>query len=203
MFGAAKLERSLRTAWPSGTQGRLTLSPPTANCSSSGQLAVRRMGTASASSAAVAMIAAMITPALLILASASLVATVLVRMARVVDRARVLAAIAHEGNWEKLGATPTQLGIALERHARRARCAEWSIALLYAAVVVFVVTCISIAVDHAAGESLSWLPVGLAIAGALLLLAGGALMVAESKLAGDQITEEIRHALARLEERKP
>jgi hypothetical protein len=33
---------------------------------------------------------------LLILASASLVATVLVRMAHVVDRARVLAAIAHE-----------------------------------------------------------------------------------------------------------
>ena len=161
------------------------------------------MGTASASSAAVAMIAAMITPALLILASASLVATALVRMARVVDRARVLAAIAHEGDWEKLGATPAQLRTALERHAKRARYAEWSIALLYATVVVFVVTCISIAVDHAAGQSLSWLPVGLAIAGTLLLLTGGALMVAESRLAGDQIAEEIRHALARLEERKP
>jgi hypothetical protein len=145
----------------------------------------------------------MITPALLILASASLVATVLVRMARVVDRARVLAAIAHEGDWEKLGATPAQLRTALERHAKRARYAEWSIALLYATVVVFVVTCISIVVDHAAGESLSWLPVGLAITGTLLLLAGGALMVAESRLAGDQIAEEIRHALARLEERKP
>jgi len=161
------------------------------------------MGTASASSTAVAMIAAMITPALLILASASLVATALVRMARVVDRARVLAAIAHEGDWEKLGATPAQLRTALERHAKRARYAEWSIALLYATVVVFVVTCISIAVDHAAGQSLSWLPVGLAIAGTLLLLTGGALMVAESRLAGDQIAEEIRHALARLEERKP
>jgi hypothetical protein len=161
------------------------------------------MGTASASSTAVAMIAAMITPALLILASASLVATALVRMARVVDRARVLAAIAHEGNWEKLGATPAQLRTALERHAKRARYAEWSIALLYATVVVFVVTCISIAVDHAAGQSLSWLPVGLAIAGTLLLLTGGALMVAESRLAGDQIAEEIRHALARLEERTP
>ena len=161
------------------------------------------MGTASASSAAVAMIAAMITPALLILASASLVATALVRMARVVDRARVLAAIAHEGDWEKLGATPAQLRTALERHAKRARYAEWSIALLYATVVVFVVTCISIAVDHAAGQSLTWLPVGLAIAGTLLLLSGGALMVAESRLAGDQIAEEIRHALARLEERKP
>ena len=161
------------------------------------------MGTASASSAAVAMIAAMITPALLILASASLVATALVRMARVVDRARVLAAIAHEGDWEKLGATPAQLRTALERHAKRARYAEWSIALLYATVVVFVVTCISIAVDHAAGQSLTWLPVGLAIAGTLLLLSGGALMVAESRLAGDQIAEEIRHALARLEESKP
>jgi hypothetical protein len=161
------------------------------------------MGTVSASSAAVAMIAAMITPALLILASASLVATALVRMARVVDRARVLAAIAHEGDWAKFGATPAQLRTALERHAKRARYAEWSIALLYVTVVVFVITCISIAVDHAAGGSLSWLPVGLAIAGTLLLLAGGALMVAESRLAGDQIAEEIRHALARLEERKP
>jgi len=161
------------------------------------------MGNAVTPSAAVAMIAAMITPALLILASASLVATALVRMARVVDRARVLAAIAHEGDWEKLGATPAQLRTALERHAKRARYAEWSIALLYATVVVFVVTCISIAVDHAAGQSLTWLPVGLAIAGTLLLLSGGALMVAESRLAGDQIAEEIEHALARLEERKP
>ena len=161
------------------------------------------MGTANAWSAAVAMIAAMITPVLLILAAASLVATVLVRMARVVDRARVLTTMAHEGDWEKLGTTPAQLRTALERHAKRARYAEWSIALLYATVVIFVVTCISIAVDHAAGQSLSWLPVGLAIAGTLLLLAGGALMVAESRLAGDQIAEEIRHALARLEEKKP
>ncbi|HEY2532537.1 MAG TPA: DUF2721 domain-containing protein [Xanthobacteraceae bacterium] len=161
------------------------------------------MGTASASSAAVAMIAAMVTPALLILASASLVGTVLVRMARVVDRARVLAAIAHERDWEKFGTTPAQLRTALERHAKRARFAEWSIALLYATAVVFVLTCISIAVDHAAGESLSWLPVGLAISGTLLLLAAVALMVAESRLAGDQIAEEIRHALERLEARKP
>jgi len=161
------------------------------------------MGTANAWSAAVAMIAAMITPVLLILAAASLVATVLVRMARVVDRARVLTTMIHEGEWGKLGTTPAQLRTALERHAKRARYAEWSIALLYATVVIFVVTCISIAVDHAAGQSLSWLPVGLAIAGTLLLLAGGALMVAESRLAGDQIAEEIRHALARLEEKKP
>jgi hypothetical protein len=153
-------------------------------------------------SAAVAMIAAMITPALLILASASLVATVLVRMARVVDRARVLAAIAHAGDWQKLGATPGELRAALERHARRARYAEWSIALLYATVVVFVATCVAIVIDHAAGDTLSFLPVGLAIIGTLVLLAGGTLMVAESRLGGAQIAEEIRDALARLEETK-
>jgi flagellar biosynthesis protein FliQ len=93
--------------------------------------------------------------------------------------------------------------MALERHAERARYAEWSIALLYTAIAVFVITSISIAVDNAAGQSLNWLPEALAVAGTLLLLAGGTLMVAESRLAGNQITEEIRQAIARLEERKP
>jgi hypothetical protein len=83
------------------------------------------------SSAAVALIAAMVTPALLIVACASLVATALVRMARVVDRARVLVAVAHDGGWERLGATQAQLRTALERHAKRARYVEWSIAVLY------------------------------------------------------------------------
>jgi hypothetical protein len=158
------------------------------------------MGSAAAPSTAIAIIAAMITPALLILGSASLVASALVRMARVVDRARVLASIAHEGDWSKGGATPAMLRDWLDRHARRARYAERSIMLLYAAVVVFVATCLSIALDRVTGEALAWLPISLAIAGTLLLLAGGAWMVAESGLSGKQIQEEIDQALARLEE---
>src|SRR5262249_1384133 len=61
--------------------------------------------TMTGTSPAIAMIAAMITPAVLILASASLVASALVRMARVVDRARSLVAVAHEATWAKLGVT--------------------------------------------------------------------------------------------------
>jgi Protein of unknown function (DUF2721) len=156
-------------------------------------------GSIAGAPAAVAVIAAMVTPALLILASASLVATVLVRMARVVDRARALAAIAHEGTWEKIGAAPAGLRAALARYGTRARYVELSIVLLYAAVVIFIMSCLSIAVERVAGESLRWLPVGLAITGMLLLLAGGALMVAESRLAGVQIAEEIRDALIALE----
>jgi len=83
------------------------------------------MGNAtSAPTTAVTTIAAIITPALFILASASLIASVLVRMARVVDRARVFAEIAYEGAWEKLGVTPDVLSAWLARHAARALCRE-------------------------------------------------------------------------------
>jgi hypothetical protein len=160
------------------------------------------MGSSGAQSAAVATIAAMITPALLLLGSASLVASALMRMARVVDRARILAAIAHEGTLDKIGATNQQLRSWLESHAKRARYAERSITLLYAAIVIFISTCLSIALDRATGEWLSWLPVVLAVAGTLLLLAGAAYMVAESGLSGEQIGAEIRHALSRLENAK-
>jgi hypothetical protein len=159
------------------------------------------MGNAGAPSGAVATIAAMITPALLLLGSASLVASALVRMARVVDRARVLASIVHERDWDKkLGITTGQLRSWLDSHAQRARHAERSIAYLYSAIVVFISTCLSIALDRALGGALSWLPVILAVAGTLLLLAGGAFMVAESRLSGEQISAEIRLAIEKLEQ---
>jgi hypothetical protein len=142
----------------------------------------------------------MVTPALFIVGAASLVASALVRMARVVDRVRVLASAAHEGSWEKLGATPDVLRRWLDRHAVRARYAERSIALLYAAVVFFIATALAIVLDRVAGGTLVWLPVALAIVGTFLLLGGGAWMVAESRLSSEQIQEEIRLARTRVEE---
>lgn len=147
---------------------------------------------------AVATIAAMVTPALLILGSASLAASALVRMARVVDRARSLARGVQDGEWRRLGVTREQLRRWLERHRERARHAGRSIALLYAAIVVFIGTCLAIAVDRAAGHPFPWLPLALALGGTLLLLAGGAAMVAESRLSRAQIDEEIRLALEQL-----
>src|SRR5262245_22848278 len=159
------------------------------------------MSEPAAPSEAITIISAMITPAFFLLGATSLVATVLVRMARIVDRARVLTTVAQEGAWEKHGATPDALRAWLDRHAVRARYAERSIALLYAAIVDFIATTLAIALDSAAGGALAWLPVALAIVGTLLLLGGGAWMLAESHLAGDQIQEEIRRARARLAEK--
>jgi Protein of unknown function (DUF2721) len=157
------------------------------------------MGNSASQTAAVATIAAMITPALLLLGSASLVASALMRMARVVDRARILAGIAHQGTLDTTGITTGQLRAWLASHAKRARYAERSITLLYSAIVVFIATCLSIALDRALGDSLSWLPVTLAVSGTLLLLSGAAYMVVESRLSGEQIRLEIRNALSHLE----
>jgi hypothetical protein len=157
------------------------------------------MSDAPATSASVAAIAAMVTPGLLMLGSASLAASALVRMARVVDRARALADIARDGSWAASSITQDQLRAWLERHAQRARYAMLSIALLYAAIVVFVATCLAIAANEAIGPTLNWLPLTLAISGTLLLLGGAVAMVAESKLSGEQIAEEIRIAMTRLE----
>jgi len=161
------------------------------------------MGNASAPSAAVATIAAMITPALLLLGSASLVASALMRMARVVDRARVLISLTHEGAADKIGITTDQMRSWLDAHAQRARHAERSITCLYSAIVAFILTCLSIAVDRALGGSLGEFPVLIAVTGTLLLLAGGAYMVAESRLSGQQIGAEIRIAIQKLHASMP
>jgi hypothetical protein len=157
------------------------------------------MGETSNASASVAVIAAMVTPGLLLLGSASLVASALIRMARVVDRARALAAIARDGTWEKAGATPAQLRGWLDSHAARARYASRSIAWLYAAIAIFVVTCLAIAADRMLGLAMVWVPLMLAIGGTFLLLGGATWMVAESRLSSEQIAEEISIALTHLE----
>jgi hypothetical protein len=132
-------------------------------------------------SPAQAMITAMITPALLILASSSLIATVLVRLARVVDRVRKLA---------ELSDAP-RAAEEIRRHERRALLAERAISLYFFAVLCFVVAGFAIAIDHAAGDRLTWLPVAVTTLGMCLIVAGSAAMLAECRLAFAQIRAEI------------
>jgi uncharacterized membrane protein YedE/YeeE len=132
-------------------------------------------------SPAQAMIAAMITPALLILASGSLIATALVRLARVVDRVRKVS---------EPPDAPPDVG-ELRRHERRALLAERAVALYFFAVLCFVVAGFAIAIDHATGDRLAWLPVLVTTLGMCLIVAGSAAMLAECRLAIAQIREEI------------
>ena len=119
-------------------------------------------------------------------------------MGRVVDRSRILAAAIGDGSWQRLGVSRAEFGGWLDRHARRARLAEASILIFYAAIVIFILTCLSIPFDAATDHAVGWLPPLLAIAGTLLLLGGGAMMVVESRLSAAQIAEEIDRAVRQL-----
>ena len=132
-------------------------------------------------SPAQAIIAAMITPALLILASGSLIATALVRLARVVDRLRKLA----ESRDGPAAADE------LRRHERRALLAERAVRFYFVAVVCFVLVGFAIPLDHVAQNSIFWLPVGLTVLGMCLIVAGSAAMLLECQLAFQQIRAEI------------
>ncbi len=132
-------------------------------------------------SASQAIIAAMITPALLILASGSLIATALLRLARVVDRVRKLC----ETSGAKIETEE------LRRHERRAILAERSVLLFFFAVVCFVAAGFAIAIDHFVGDRLTWLPVSVTTFGMCLLIAGSAAMLSECNLAAEQIRSEI------------
>jgi hypothetical protein len=135
----------------------------------------------SAFSPSQAIVAAMITPALLILASGSLIATTLVRLARVVDRIR------------KLSELPAQVWTTaeLDRQERRALLAERALAAYFTAVACFVIAGFAIALDHGPIAALK-LPVIITIVGMVLIVAGSALMVAETRLSVTQLRSEIR-----------
>lgn len=137
-------------------------------------------------SPAQALIAAMITPALLIMASASLIATALVRLGRVVDRVRKLS----EHRDANVAARE------LRRHRRRALLAEYAVSLYFLAVLCFVVDGFAIAVDHLAADNLTWLPVLVTTFGMCLIVAGSAVMLAECQLSARQIRDEITMLLA-------
>ena len=132
------------------------------------------------------LIAAMLTPALLILASASLIATVLVRLARIVDRVRALSAASGSA------ILPDELA----RQERRARLALGAVGAYFVAVVLFVLAGATIAIA-AAVPSVGWLPVSLTILGMVLIVFGAGAMTLETRDSAALISGEI----ARLRER--
>ena len=144
-----------------------------------------------ANSPALIIISAMITPALLILGSASLVATALQRLARAVDRARALVQQS-ELETSKSGEAQELSKRWIERYSTRSLLAERAVTAFFLAVGILVLGCLSIAIDRYYDDRLTWLPVSLTILGMCMILAGAYFMVQESRLASLQIREEIQ-----------
>jgi Protein of unknown function (DUF2721) len=118
---------------------------------------------------------AMITPAIFLTANASLIISTSNRMARVVDRIRVLNELV-----DKMGRGATDFDYTAERleHLRDQLCRlEWrndriryALTTLYISFTTFLGTSLILAVDALLSNRLIALPIGLAVAGVGLLL---------------------------------
>ncbi|HQR39917.1 MAG TPA: DUF2721 domain-containing protein [Blastocatellia bacterium] len=153
-------------------------------------------------STAVGILAAMITPAVLISACGTLILSTSNRLARVNDRVRKLA-----DGLEALavpGASVRLLEDRREAHyqqlrllMRRARILQRALNTLYLGVSCFVATSIAIGILGFARTGASWVPVLLGIVGAGLLMVVSVLLIVETQVAHRTMAIELNF-LARL-----
>lgn len=140
-------------------------------------------------SSTIAFLTAMITPALLISASGTLVLTTSTRLGRVIDRAREL-----EGRLNELMTTPDKAEIPLysrrievvfellDKVTTRSRMLQRSLFVFYCSLVMFVLTSLMIGVVGLL-NIYAWVPVPLGLIGILFVFHGSILMMRESRLA--------------------
>lgn len=143
------------------------------------------------------VLGAMITPALLISASGTLVLSTSNRLSRVVDRVRVLTRDAEQlssapsdaSTQPKRALIASQLGSLTER----ALILRSALAALYTAIGLLVATSVGVGILTLVGRGAAWPPIALAILGSCALLYGSVLLVREGRLAIGSTLEEMRY----------
>jgi hypothetical protein len=147
-------------------------------------------------SSALAVLTAMITPAVLISACGALILSTSVRLGRVVDRVRALSE-----RFEELAAENCQLALIEERRAvifnqldkltSRARILQRSMTVFYFALGLFVATSVAIGIVAYVGVRFSAVPVVLGLVGASFLFYGSMTLIAEARLAAASLRAEM------------
>lgn len=147
-------------------------------------------------SQAVAVLTAMITPAVLISACGGLILSTSVRLGRVVDRVRALSE-----RFEELTQNGQEMPLFEERRAMlfdqldrltsRARILQRSMTVFYVALGLFVATSVAIGVVAFGGLRYSFLPVALGLAGASCLFYGSIILIFEARLSMATIRAEM------------
>jgi hypothetical protein len=145
---------------------------------------------------ALAVLTAMITPAVLISACGALIFSTSSRLGRVIDRVRTLSA-----KFEELSKNPESdemfkerrllIFDQLDRQTSRARLIQRAMVAFYTALGTFVATSVAIAVIGAVARSYTWLAVVLGLGGALFMLYGAMLLIVESRMALGAISSEM------------
>ena len=139
-----------------------------------------------------AILTAMLAPALLMAATASLLVSANARLARVVDRLRALIV-----SWEYDAPDRAERDDQIGRHRRRAHLVLRACQLLYGALGAFVGTSLSLAVDAFTGNRLVLLPTVLALVGVLFLLVASIVMGSEVSLSVSSFDLEMEQEMNR------
>ena len=145
---------------------------------------------------AIAVLTAMITPAVLISACGALIFSTSSRLGRVIDRVRTLSE-----RFENLAANPNQdemfeerrqlIFTQLDRQTSRARLIQRAMVAFYTALGVFVATSVAIALVSAFARNYTWIVVAVGLIGAFFMLYGSILLIVESRMALSAIMTEM------------
>jgi hypothetical protein len=148
-------------------------------------------------SSALAVLTAMITPAVLISACGALILSTSARLGRVVDRVRSII-----DRFEEMTQSDREVQLFEERRAviydqldkltTRARLLQRSMTVFYLALAGFVLTSVAIGVVAAVGRTgHGWIPVVIGLLASCGLLYGSVLLIFEARLALSTINAEM------------
>jgi len=144
----------------------------------------------------ISVISAMITPAVLILATGSLILTTTNRLVRVIDRVRaMLPEFEKQAAEQSLDALQQEkrdlLFAQLDRATVRARLIQKALARLYIALSVFLATSVALGIIALTHFTAAWVALVLGLIGAGLLFSASILLILESRLSLAATYEEM------------
>jgi hypothetical protein len=149
--------------------------------------------------ATLTVLSAMITPAVLILATGQLILTTSQRLARSIDRARKISQQFEDMalHQEKLVDEEKKdlLYNMLYQAARRSKKLQQAISTLYLALCIFVGTSVSIGLFEVFNILLLWVPVALGLTGTAFLFYATVLLIAETRIAFRSVDKEMGYML--------
>lgn len=140
-------------------------------------------------------LSAMITPAVLILATGQLILTTSQRLARSMDRARKLAdgLEAMKEKVEQNVKKKEQLFWLLKGTARRSKKLQQAMSVLYIALSLFVCTSVSIGLLEVFDIVQGWIPVTLGLSGVALMFYATILLITETRIALGTVEKEMTY----------
>lgn len=146
-------------------------------------------------SGTLSVLTAMVTPAVLILATSSLVLATSNRLGRAIDRTRAVSEritdLSREDERTMLQEERVLLMAQLGRTATRTRLLIRTLTRLYTALAVFIATSVAIGVVAVFGAPYAWVALLLGFVGAGLLFWSSVLLIIESRIALASVDEEM------------